>query len=133
MNNIAAKASAADMEPHWTTTADFISGNSERFKEVFAKVLAYCAGLDLTGGETFATDGLRMPSNASLDLTGTAEDLGKRLKVYRRMAEKHKRKDAAWEADEETKRHYQERQKKRCLRTTTVLAKKTWKPALSEG
>jgi transposase len=116
MNNIAAKALTADIQPHWTTIADFISGNSERFKEVFAKVLAYCAGLDLIGGQTFAIDGLRLPSNASLEVTGTAEDLGKRLKVYRRMAEKHigkhKRKDAAGEADEETKRHYQEQQKK---------------------
>jgi hypothetical protein len=99
MNNIAAKALTGDIQPHWTTTADFISGNSERFKEVFARVLAYYAGLDLTGGETFATGGLRLPSNASPEVTGTAGELEKRLKMYRRMAEKHiekhKRKDAA--------------------------------------
>jgi transposase len=116
MNNITAKALSGDMEPHWTTIANFISGNNEKFKEIFAKVLAYCAELDLIGGQTFAIDGLRLPSNASLDLTGTAEDLGKRLKVYRRMAEKHiekhKRKDAAGEVDGETERHYQEQQKK---------------------
>jgi transposase len=115
-NNIVAKALTGDMEPHWTTIANFISGNGEKFKETFAKALAYCAGLDLIGGQTFAIDGLRLPSNASLGLTGTAEDLGKRLKMYRRMAEKHiekhKRKDAAGEADEETKRHYQEQQKR---------------------
>jgi transposase len=56
MNNITAKALTGDMEPHWTTIADFISGNSERFKEVFTKVLAYCTGLDLIGGQTFAID-----------------------------------------------------------------------------
>ena len=114
--NITAKALTGDMEPHWTTIADFISHNGERFKEVFAKALAYCAELGLVGGQTFATDGLRLPSSASLDMAGTADELEKRLKLYRRMAEKHiekhKRKDAAGEAGQETERHYQEQQKK---------------------
>ncbi|MDR0323571.1 MAG: transposase, partial [Treponema sp.] len=61
-------------------------------------------------------DGLRLPSNASLDLTGTEEELEKRLKIYKRMAqkhiEKHKRKDAAGEVDNETEQHYQEQQRK---------------------
>ena len=116
MNNIIAKALTGDMEPHWTTIADFISSNSEKFKEVFIKVLAYCTELDLVGGQTFATDGLRLPSNASSDVTGTFESLEKRLKLYRRMAEKHiekhKRKDAAGKADEETERRFKEQQKK---------------------
>ena len=115
-NNIIAKALTCDIEPHWTTIADFISRNGEKFREVFAKTLAYCVELDLVGAQTFAIDGLRLPSNASLDLTGTAEDLGKRLNVYRRMAakhiEKHQRKDNAGEIDKESERHYQERQKK---------------------
>jgi hypothetical protein len=116
MNNIIAKALSRDMKPHWTTIADFISGNGEKFKEVFIKVLAYCSELGLVGGQTFATDGLRLPSNASKDLTGTFEGLEKRLKLYRRMAEKHiekhQRKDAAGKVDEETEMHYQEQQKK---------------------
>jgi uncharacterized protein YukE len=112
MNNMVAKALSRDIEPHWTTIADFISSNGEKFKEVFVKVLAYCAELGLVGGETFATDGLRLPSKASLDMTGTAGELEKRLKLYRRMAEKHiekhKRKDTAGE----TETHYQEQQKR---------------------
>jgi transposase len=114
--NITAKALAEDTEPHWTTIADFISGNGERFKEVFVKVLAYCSELDLIGGSTFATDGCRLPSNASTQLTGTGEELGKRLKVYRRMAEKHiakhRRRDKQGTVDKETERRYRERQKK---------------------
>jgi hypothetical protein len=80
------------------------------------KVLAYCAGLGLIGGQTFAIDGCRLPSNASIELTGTEKDLEKRLKIYRRMAEKHiekhRRQDEMKTTDEETKRHYQERQRK---------------------
>ena len=122
--NIIAKALTGDMEPHWTTIADFISHNGERFKEVFAKALAYCAELGLVGGQTFATDGLRLPSNASLDMTGTAEELGKRLKLYRRMAEnhikKHQRKDAAGETGKEPERHFQEQQERLSRKTENL-------------
>jgi len=115
-NNIIAKALAEDMEPHWTTIADFISSNGELFKETFVKVLAYCAELELIGGQEFAIDGCRLPSNASIELTGRAEELEKKLKVYRRMAEKHiakhRRQDEHGNGDKETERHYQERQKK---------------------
>jgi transposase len=115
-NNIIAKALAEDMEPHWTTIADFISSNGELFKETFVKVLTYCAELGLIGGQEFAIDGCKLPSNASLELTGRAEELEKKLKVYRRMAEKHvakhRRQDEHGKTDKETERHYQERQKK---------------------
>jgi transposase len=116
INNIIAKALTGDMNIHWTTIADFISGNGAGFKDVFVKVLTYCNELDLIGGQTFAIDGLRLPSNASLHLTGKKEQLEKRLGVYRKMAQKHlerhRRKDERGEADEETKKHFLERQKK---------------------
>jgi len=115
-NNITAKALTGDMNIHWTTIADFISGNSEEFKEMFVKVLAYCNELGLVGGETFAIDGLRLPSNASMSLTGKKEQLEKRLRVYRRMAEKHlarhQKKDGCGETDEETIKKFEKRQKK---------------------
>jgi hypothetical protein len=56
MNNIVAKALTCDMEPHWTTTADFISHNGEKFKEAFVKALTYCAELGLIGGEPIIPD-----------------------------------------------------------------------------
>src|SRR5215469_18535313 len=58
-NNIIAKALTGGLEPHWTTIADFISSNSEIFKDTFIEVLAYCAELGLIGGHTFAIDGCR--------------------------------------------------------------------------
>jgi transposase len=114
-NNMIAKALSENMEPHWTTIAGFISGNGEGFKGIFVKVLAYCTELGLIGGRVFAVDGCRLPSNASLELTGTAEQLEKKLKVYRRMAEKHiekhQRRDSLGEADERTVERYAKRQK----------------------
>ena len=114
-NNITAKALAKDLEPHWTTIAGFISGNGGIFKEVFVQVLTYCAELGLVGGQTFAIDGCRLPPNASMSLSGTADELTKKLGVYRRMAEKHitkhQRRDARGENDKGTERGFQRRQK----------------------
>jgi transposase len=114
-HNIIAKALTGDIEPHWTTIADFISGNSEKFRDVFIKVLVYCGELGLIGGQTSAIDGCRLPSNASIEMSGTKEELEKKLGTYRRMAEKHiarhRRLDERGEAGGETERRYQKRQK----------------------
>lgn len=100
-----------DIEPHWTTIAGFISGNSEIFAKIFIKVLAYCSELGLVGGQTFAIDGLRLPSNASIGLTGTAEELKKKLGVYRKMAERHVAKHRRHDERGETEKNYQRQHK----------------------
>jgi transposase len=113
--NIIAKALTGDMEIHWTTIADFISKNSQDFTEVFVKVLGYCNELELLGGGDYAVDGLRLPSNASKDMSGTKEELWKRVEVYRKMAEKHLAKhlkaDTEGEVDEDRKKHFEIRQR----------------------
>ena len=102
--NMVAKALTGDMEIHWTTIADFISRSSKEMEIIFEKVLLYCNELGLIGGETFAIDGLRLPSNASIEVSGTKEQLEKRLELYHKMAEKHlnrhRQKDESGETDE---------------------------------
>ncbi|MCL1832929.1 MAG: transposase [Leptospirales bacterium] len=114
--NIIAKALTRGMEPHWTTIASFISGNSEIFQRTFVEVLMYCSELDLIGGNTFAIDGCRLPSNASMEVSGTKEELEKKVKILSRMAEKHiakhKRQDERGELDERKEENYQKRQEK---------------------
>jgi transposase len=114
-DNIIAKALTGNMEIHWTTIADFICGNSEDFSKVFEKVLLYCNELGLIGGEMYTVDGLRLPSNASIDMSGTEEELKARLALYRKMAEKHMAKhlkhDREGEMTEVEKKHFEERQK----------------------
>jgi transposase len=114
-HNIIAKALTGDMNIHFTSIADFISMNSAAFSDIFLKVLMYCNGLGLIGGETFAIDGLRLPSNASLAMSGTKADLEKKVGLYRKMAAKHLsrhlKKDAAGEADNETQERFEKRQK----------------------
>ena len=114
-NNIIAKALTCDMAIHWTTIADFISGNKEAVEETFTQVLMYCNELGLIGGENFAVDGLRLPSNASIDMSGTEKQLTKRLAAYRRMAashiKRHERKDKQGTNDEMTEERFTKRQK----------------------
>jgi transposase len=114
-HNIIAKALTGDMYIHWTTIADFVSGNKEEVKETFVQVLMYCNELGLTGGENFALDGLRLPSNASKDMSGAEEQLRKRLAVCRRMAakhiERHARKDEQGASDAVTKKRFEKRQR----------------------
>jgi transposase len=115
-HNIIAKALTGDMNIHWTTIADFVSGNKEAVKETFIQVLMYCNELGLIGGENFALDGLRLPSNASKDMSGTEERLRKRLEACRKMAgkhiERHARKDAQGASDEGTRKRFEKRQRK---------------------
>ena len=113
-NNIIAKALTSDMRIHWTTIGDFVSQNSKEIKEVFVKALVYCNELGLIGGETYAIDGYRLPSNASTEMSGTEKQLQRRLETYRKMAEKHllkhRRKDAGKEKTEEEAARIKKRQ-----------------------
>jgi len=114
-HNIIAKALTGDMEIHWTTIADFVSGNKEAVAETFAQVLMYCNELGLIGGKNAAVDGLRLPSNASMDMSGTEEQLKKRLEACRKMAgkhiERHARKDAQGASDAGTEKRFEKRQR----------------------
>jgi len=113
-NNMVAKALTGDMEIHWTTIAEFISSNRKEFEIVFVKVLMYCNELELIGGEDYAIDGVRLPSNASIQMSGTKEELEKRVKQYQKMAEKHikrhEKKDEDGEMDKETEERFVKRQ-----------------------
>ena len=55
-NNIIAKALTGDMNIHFTTIADFLSGNAKEVDDIFSKVLMYCNELGLIGGEIFTTN-----------------------------------------------------------------------------
>jgi hypothetical protein len=123
-NNIIAKALTGDMEIHWTTIAEFISGNKEAVKETFVRVLTYCNELGLIGGENYAIDGLRLPSNASMEMSGTREQLEQRHAVYRKMAvkhiERHARRDAAGTNDEKAEERFEKRQQQLRLRIEKI-------------
>jgi len=95
--NVIFMALSADSRPHFTTIAEFISGNSEQIADLFGQVLMTCDALGLIGKEMFAIDGCKMPSNASKEWSGTKADLKKKAKkidqALRFLLGKHREED----------------------------------------
>ena len=61
--------------PHFTVIADFISGLEKEISQVFKEVLLICDQFKLLGGTTFALDGVKIPSNAGKEWSGTKKEL----------------------------------------------------------
>lgn len=64
-------ALSGDSQPHFTTLAHFVSTLGDDIATVFGAVLAICQRQGLIGGELFAIDGVKLPSNASKHKSGT--------------------------------------------------------------
>ena len=72
------KAIARDAEPDHDTIAHFISSPAGAVADLFSQVLLQCPSLGLMGGEVFAIDGCKLPSNAAKERSGTIEELKKK-------------------------------------------------------
>jgi transposase len=101
--NAAAMALSGGGADH-TTIAKFIVKSSERIKGLFSEVLLYCNELGLIGGDMFAVDGCRLPSNASKEWSGTREKLKAKQKKFEEHAAKllaaHRESDKSEDEDE---------------------------------
>ena len=82
--NIIFMALSADTAPHFTTIADFISRMDGEAVSVFRDVLLICDEAGLIGREMFAVDGVKLPSNASKEWSGTRADLAKKARKMER-------------------------------------------------
>jgi transposase len=67
-------ALSGDSCPHFTTIVAFVSGLGELIGKVFQQVLLICDAQGLIGREMFAIDGVKLPSNASKERSGTRAD-----------------------------------------------------------
>ena len=67
-------ALSGDSAPQFTTIAHFVSTLQDDIARVFAAVLAVCDVQGLIGREMFAIDGVKLPSNASKQRSGTRAD-----------------------------------------------------------
>ncbi len=80
-------ALASGRTPHFTTIADFVSGNCDAIKSLFHKVLMICCKSGLVGREHFAIDGCKLPSDASKQWSGTHRQLRKKSEKLRNAAQ----------------------------------------------
>ena len=110
-------ALATGTTPHFTTIADFVSSYPEEIKAVFHKVLLICCKSGLVGGEHFAIDGCKLPSDASKAWSGTHADLKKKSEKLKlsasKIIERHQNTDSDKESGD----------KERELKTADTLIK----------
>lgn len=111
--NIVFMALSADSHPHFTTIAKFIAQMSEVIQQLFTEVLMVCDHQGLIGGDMFAIDGCKLPSNASKEHSGTHADLTKKRKkinrAVKRMLTKHREEDASNQDNNHTRRAAEEK------------------------
>ena len=95
--NVAFMALSGDTRPHFTTIAGFISQCGDEAIELFRDALLYCDELGLIGREMFAIDGVKLPSNASKEWSGTRADFERKKhkmeKALRYYLNKHREED----------------------------------------
>ena len=101
-------ALCGDRAPHFTTIAKFVSTLGDDIARVFAAVLAVCDAQGLIGREMFAIDGVKLPSNASKQRSGTRADFMRQAEKLEAaattMLQRHRAMDtASLEPDPETK------------------------------
>jgi transposase len=80
-------ALSADTTPHFTTIANFVSSLGKKITRVFRDVLLVCDEAGLIGREMFAVDGVKLPSNASKEWSGTKADMKKKAEKMERAME----------------------------------------------
>jgi transposase len=95
--NIIFMALSCDIYPHFTTIADFIATLDSKIIKLFLEVLLICDQMNLIGKEMFAIDGIKLPSNASKEWSGTKEELSKKKEkmedAIRKIIARHKETD----------------------------------------
>jgi transposase/IS5 family transposase len=86
--NVQFMAIGGDSRPSHAHIAKFVSSLGEEIKPLFAQVLMTCDAQGLIGREMFAIDGVKLPSNASKERSGTHEELRHRAQRLDKAADK---------------------------------------------
>lgn len=83
--------------PDHSTIAEFIRKLGKHIEQVFVDVLTVCHGEGLLEGTHFAVDGLKLPTGAAKEWSGTFDSLKKKRDKFRRKAaalmKEHRRRD----------------------------------------
>jgi transposase len=99
--NVLFMAISADSQPHFTTIAHFIATLDREISKVFRDVLLVCDEAGLIGKEMFAVDGVKLPSNASKEWSGSQKEYSKKIdkmeRAVRHLTQRHRREDASGE------------------------------------
>jgi transposase len=101
--NVQFMALSGDSQPSYKHIAKFVRELGEQIQPLFTQVLLVCDRQGLIGRQMFAIDGVKLPSNASKERSGTHAELRHRAerldKAARKMIELHRSRDEAGEPD----------------------------------
>ena len=86
--NVQFIAISGDSQPSHTHIAKFVANLSTQIKPLFSQVLLTCDAQGLIGRDMFAIDGVKLPSNASKERSGTHEELRHRADRLDQAADK---------------------------------------------
>jgi transposase len=86
--NVQFIAISADSQPSHTHIAKFVCTLRDQIKPLFSQILLTCDAQGLIGRDMFAIDGVKLPSNASKERSGTHEELRHRAKRLDQAADK---------------------------------------------
>ena len=86
--NVQFIAISGDSQPSHTHIAKFVANLSTQIKPLFSQVLMTCDAQGLIGRDMFAIDGIKLPSNASKERSGTHEELRHRADRLEKAADK---------------------------------------------
>jgi transposase len=103
--NVLFMAVSGDSQPSYTHIAKFVRELREQIGPLFTQVLLTCDRQGLIGKQMFAIDGVKLPSNASKERSGTHAELRHRAerldKAVRKMMEVHQSRDAGGDGEGE--------------------------------
>ena len=95
--NVQFMAISGDNRPSYTHVAKFVRELASQIQPLFKQVLMICDAQGLIGKEMFAIDGVKLPSNASKERSGTHAELkhhADRLdKAAAKILERHRAQD----------------------------------------
>jgi transposase len=74
-NHVICMALACMQCPDHSTIVAFVSSMTDEILSVFCDILLVCEAQQLLGGTVFALDGVKLPSNASKEWSGTLQEL----------------------------------------------------------
>jgi transposase len=105
--NILFMALSGGFHPDHSTISHFVSTMSKEIESIFCDILLVCEQMDLLGGTHFSLDGLKLPSNASKECSGTFKELkkkrGKLREKLKQALSEHIRQDRLDESDKDKK------------------------------
>lgn len=96
--NVLFMAISGDSTPQFTTIARFVRQLGDQIAGLFTQVLLTCDAQGLIGRQMFAIDGVKLPSNASKERSGTfaelAHDAERMQRAVQKMLDAHRASDA---------------------------------------